>query len=201
MKKILSTILRDRNTPIERFRQASDELAMLLALEIATVLPKEEYTVETPLAKTTGYRFKNGVVLVPILRAGLALLFPFLKVLPHARVGMMGLKRDEKTAKPHQYYENIPPFTAEDEIIVLDPMLATGGSVSRTLEILIAKGAKPSQLQLVSIISAPEGEAVLKKSFPACRVTAAVQDEKLNSHFFIHPGLGDYGDRYFGTVS
>lgn len=200
MKKILSTILRDKNTTTEQFRKASDELALLLAFEVATSLPKEEYSVETPLEKTTGYRFKQGVVLVPILRAGLSLLFPFLRVLPHARVGMMGLKRDEETAKPHQYYENIPSFTESDTLIVLDPMLATGGSASRTLEILTEKGAKPTQLQLVSVISAPEGEATIKKSFPDCRLHIAIKDQKLNSHFFIQPGLGDYGDRYFGTI-
>lgn len=199
MKQILLSILRDKNTSRAQFRDATAKLAALLAEEASQYLTKEKFVVETPLGPAQGTRFQNSIVLVPILRAGLALLYPFMHFFPDARVGFVGMRRDEVTAEPHQYYQNIPTILPEDQIIVLEPMIATGGSGTACLERLCRAGAKQEQILFVGIVAAPEGLNVIHYDFPRVRCFVASIDEGLNSRKFILPGLGDFGDRYFGT--
>lgn len=197
MKELLLTILRDKNTKTADFRKATDNLALILANETAEFLPKEKFAIQTPLAKTAGYKLKNNIMLVSILRAGLALLPAFLKTFPDAKVGFVGLKRDEKTFKSHLYYKNIPKISKNDSVIILDPMLATGGSLVETIRILLATGAKEEKIIYVGVVSAPEGLKNLKRTFPKIKTIIAVHDQKLNKQKYILPGLGDFGDRYF----
>ena len=198
MKTALLTILRNKNTPQNQFRNASDKLSELLAAEAAKHIEMEPCCVETPIAHTQGCKPKHAIVLIPILRAGIAMLPAFMRIFDESRVGFFGIRRDEQTALPCLYYENIPFIGLNDQIIILDPMLATGGSALVVIEKLIGKGIKPHLITLVSIIAAPEGMARVKKSFPETDILVAAQDEKLNDQKFIVPGLGDYGDRYFG---
>lgn len=199
MKDALLTILRDKNTETADFRKAADDLALILAGEAAEFLPKEKFTMQTPLAKTAGYRIKNKVVLVPILRAGLALLPAFLKTFSDAKVGFVGLKRDEKTFKSHLYYKNIPKISKNDIVVILDPMLATGGSLVEAIKILLSAGAKEEKIIYIGVVSAPEGIKNLKKNFPKIKTVIAARDQKLNKQKYILPGLGDFGDRYFSS--
>lgn len=199
MKAALLTTLRDRNTAQNEFRKASDKLAELLAAETAEHIEMQRTVVETPIAKTTGYKAAHGVVLIPILRAGMALLPAYMRLFDEARVGFFGIRRDEATAQPFLYYENLPFIDKNDQIIVLDPMLATGGSAVLVLHKLVSKGIAPDRITLVSIIAAPQGIAFVKHSYPEVQVQVAVQDEGLNDQKFIVPGLGDYGDRYYGV--
>lgn len=184
MKAPLS-ILRDKKTSTGEFRKAADEIADILAKEVSRRLRKKN-------------REKN-IVLVPVLRAGLALLPAFLEKFPEARVGFLGLKRNEKTFKTKKYYQNLPRISKDDRVIVLDPMLATGGSAVVTIEELINAGARAEHISFVGVISAPEGLANLQKHFPRVDTIIAVHDEGLNKHKYIVPGLGDFGDRYFGN--
>lgn len=197
MKHILLTTLRNRKTKTAEFRKAADDLAMILANETAYYLSEQETTVQTPLAKTTGYKIKDKIILTPILRAGLALLPEFLKTFTDASVGFIGLKRDEKTYKAKLYYKNIPKISLKDNVIILDPMLATGGSLVKAIKILTNSGAKEEKIIYVGVVSAPEGLANLKKYFPKVRTIIAAHDKKLNKDKYIIPGLGDFGDRYF----
>lgn len=197
MKDILLTILRDKNTKTADFRKAADNLALILAGEVAEFLPKEKFAIQTPLAKTAGYKLKNNIMLVSILRAGLALLPAFLKTFPDAKVGFVGLKRDEKTFKSHLYYKNIPKISKNDNVVILDPMLATGGSLVETIKILLDSGTKQEKIIYVGVVSAPEGLKNLKKNFPKVKTIIATHDQKLNKQKYILPGLGDFGDRYF----
>lgn len=199
MKELLLTILRDKNTKTADFRKSADDLALILANEAAEFLPKEKFSIQTPLAKTAGYKFKNDIILVPILRAGLALLPAFLKTFPEAKVGFVGLKRDEKTFKSHLYYKNIPKTSKNDNVIILDPMLATGGSLVETIKILLDSGTKQEKIIYVGVVSAPEGIKNLKKNFPKIKTVIAAHDQKLNKQKYILPGLGDFGDRYFSS--
>lgn len=175
--------LRNRKTSTKDFRVAAHAIAHVLADE-------------------TAHRARNAkakrVILVPILRAGLALLPAFLEKFPEARVGFIGLKRNEKTFKTKKYYQNIPTISKNDRIIVLDPMLATGGSAVVAMGELIEAGAREENISFVGVISAPEGLANLQKHFPHIDTVIAVHDEGLNKHKYIVPGLGDFGDRYFG---
>lgn len=199
MKDLLLTTLRDKNTSTSDFRKVADDLAMILASETAHCLERQKISVQTPLTKTTGYKIKNRVILVPILRAGLALLPAFSKTFPDASVGFIGLKRDEKTYEAKLYYKNIPKISTKDNVIILDPMLATGGSLVEAIRILIDAGAKEEKIIYIGVVSAPEGLANLKKHFPKVQTIIATRDQKLNKNRYILPGLGDFGDRYFKT--
>lgn len=192
------TLLRDKNTNVKDFRRLVYEIGKLLAYEATRELPLREVTVETPLCKTGGQLLKNQPVLVPILRAGLGMVEPFLDVIPAAKVGHIGLARDHETHLPAEYYCNLPDDIADREVIVLDPMLATGGSGSAAVEFIKKRGAK--NIRFVCIIAAPEGIAVLQKEHPDVDLFVGVLDECLNGDAYIVPGLGDAGDRLFGTL-
>jgi len=199
MKEALLTELRNKHTRPHEFRRAADKLAELLAAEVALHMEQEEFPIETPLGPTMGYRLKETVVLIPILRAGLALLKPFMRLFDEAVVGFFGIRRDEMTALPDLYYENLPPFTGKETILLLDPMIATGGSSLLSIDRLIAKGIPSSSIKLIGIISAPEGTEAVRSRYPDVQIIVVAQDERLNAQKFIVPGLGDFGDRYFGT--
>jgi uracil phosphoribosyltransferase len=189
--------LRDRNTDVAHFRQLVDEITTLMLYEVAKTLPRTVRTVETPLAPAE-CRVLAGEppVLVPILRAGLAMADPLLKLLPSSPVGHVGLVRDHDTLEPIRYLVKLPPMAGRP-VWVLDPMLATGGSCSEALSILKEHGA--DDISLFSIIAAPEGLARLERDHPDVRLFLAVLDERLNEKGYILPGLGDAGDRLYGT--
>ncbi len=194
------SILRNKTTNQKMFRTAAHHLAHILALETMKQIQYSKTTITTPLNVTIdGYTFEKDIVLVPILRSGIALLHPFLHYFPQAQVGFMGLKRDEKTAIAHRYYENIPPIESDDIVIILDPMLATGGTALDTLRFLQEKNVTQKQILFANIICAPEGAKVVKSKFPDIRLISLATDERLNDEKFILPGIGDFGDRYFGT--
>ncbi len=199
MKKILISVLRNRDTSMEHFRQVADQLGALLAVESAARLPKTNICIETPLATTQGETFKQHPVLVPILRSGLVMLPPFLRFYPGSLMGFLGMRRDEITILPELYYVKLPLFTAEDPIFLLDPMIATGGSSSLAVKILKNNGARESKITLISFIASPEGIAHFHKECPEAGLLVAQVDEGLDANKFIVPGLGDFGDRYFGT--
>lgn len=200
MKKTLITILRNRDSTVEEFRKAADLLGTVLAVECDSLFPKATIFVETPLARTHGTCFKHPFVLVPILRSGLTLLPPFMRFHPDASVGFIGARRDEATAIPKLYYTNLPPFTQDNPILLLDPMIATGGSASLAVKVLKEAGAVENQITLISFIASPEGISSFQKECPEVNLIVAQVDEGLNDHKFIMPGLGDFGDRYFGTI-
>ncbi len=199
MKSTLITILRDKTTSIEKFRSATEQLGLLLAHVVHAGLENKNVTVQTPLGKAKGHRFAQSVVLIPILRAGLTLLPPFVTAFPEAKVGMIGLRRNEKDATAHMYYENIPQIGEKDQVILLDPMIATGGSTLKTIDFLVKRGVKPEKITTVHIISAPQGLEAVKTKYPRVNIIVAQEDERLTDDNFIYPGLGDYGDRYYGT--
>lgn len=201
MKKTLITLLRNRNTTIEQFRQATDQLGTVLAVESDALFPKATLFVDTPLAHTHGVCFKHEFVLVPILRSGLVLLPPFMRFHPGASVGFIGTRRDEKTAIPELYYTKLPPFNPHNPILLLDPMIATGGSAALAVKVLKAAGAVEKQITLIAFIASPEGIARFQKECPEVGLVVAQVDEGLDEKKRIIPGLGDFGDRYFGTNS
>ncbi|MDW7652402.1 MAG: uracil phosphoribosyltransferase [Bacillota bacterium] len=189
--------LRNRTTSVALFRQLVEEVTTLMLYEVAKNLPRTECDVETPLT-TTRCRVLAGdpPVLVPILRAGLAMADPLLQLLPHSPVGHVGLVRDHDTLQPVRYLVKLPPMAGR-QVWVLDPMLATGGSVSEALGILKEHGAE--DISLFAIIAAPEGVARLERDHPDVRLFIAALDERLNEKGYILPGLGDAGDRLYGT--
>lgn len=199
MKKTLITILRNRHTSVEQFRQATDQLGTVLAVECDVLFPKATIFVDTPLAHTHGVCFKHESVLVPILRSGLVLLPPFMRFHPSASVGFIGTRRDEKTAIPELYYSKLPPFGPDNPILLLDPMIATGGSAALAVKVLKEAGALEKQITLISFIAAPEGISRFQKECPEVGLVVAQVDEGLDEQKRILPGLGDFGDRYFGT--
>lgn len=199
MKDTLITILRDEASSAGDYRRTTKKLGSLLAGEVANFIPKTSYIVNTPLGPARGAAFAFRIILVPILRAGISLLYPFLDYFDEAKIGFIGIKRDEITSIPHSYYQNLPAIHEKDEVIVLDPMIATGGSACLALKLLKEQGIKEEKISLVAIIAAPEGLHRLKTNFPEVRVHVAQVDDKLNSQNYIVPGLGDFGDRYCGT--
>ena len=200
IKELLMTTLRNKDTSMVDFRIAADKLALVLAEESADYVEMTPTTITTPLnTQTEGLEFHKNIVLIPILRSGLALLPAFLRFYPHAKVGAVGMKRDEETAQAHLYYKNLPQIAAHDRVIVLDPMLATGGSTSATLKILTDLGIKEEQMLFVGVICATEGLKKINTEFPHVKTLIAAHDQKLNDKKYIVPGLGDFGDRYFGT--
>jgi uracil phosphoribosyltransferase len=189
--------LRDRRTPCDEFRRLARRVSLLLVAEATLDLPLEDISVETPLERTPARLIGARVVAVPVLRAGLGMLDAFLELVPHTQVGYFGLERDERTAVARRYYEKIPGSLGEAVVFLLDPMLATGGSAVMAVEGLQELGAR--QVRLISIVAAPEGVANLERAVPAARVYTAALDRGLNDRKYILPGLGDFGDRLYGT--
>lgn len=192
-------VLRNRKSRIEDFRKASREVAVALAKEVVNLTISLRPSLRPGRELTSSESADLKIILVPILRAGLALLPPFIEAFPNARIGFIGLKRNEKTLKPKAYYQNIPKILKSDTVIVLDPMLATGGSAVAGIATLIKAGAREANVIFVGVISAPEGIANLQKNFPLVRILCAEYDKKLDKKGYIVPGLGDFGDRYFGN--
>ncbi len=191
----LLTALRDRTTPPPLFRLIAKRLALVLCIEATRTLPATSVEVATPLASTTGTRLEPLVV-VPILRAGLGMLEAVTELFPEVTVGYLGLERDHATFEPSMYYSKLPPLEGRSALL-LDPMLATGGSASAACEALEKAGA--THVTLLSVLAAPEGIARLEKAHPELDIVTASVDERLDSHAYIVPGLGDFGDRLFGT--
>lgn len=192
------THLRDKKTAPRNFRRLLDEIAQLLLFEVTRDFPIREVPVTTPLAETTGYELAiSGITVVPILRAGLGFLDAVLDLVPEARVGHIGLTRDEETLQPIKYYCKIPK-DKDAEIILIDPMLATGGSAAAALTMLKEDGYK--HFRFMCLVAAPEGVELVNKLHPDVPIYTAALDDHLNEHRYIVPGLGDAGDRVFGTV-
>ncbi|SEO45474.1 uracil phosphoribosyltransferase [Propionispora vibrioides] len=192
------SLIRDIKTGPKEFRELLDEISMLMAYEITRDLPLETTEIETPVAKCQCKMLagkKLGVV--PILRAGLGMVNGILRLIPAAKVGHVGLYRDPKTLLPVEYYCKLPPDVAERDFVVIDPMLATGGSSAATIDILKREGAR--HIKLMCLVAAPEGVLLVNKQHPDVEVYTAAVDEYLNDHGYIVPGLGDAGDRIFGT--
>ncbi len=192
------TLMRDQATPPKLFRELVNELTTFLAYEALKDVRTRPQEVVTPVAKTTGAVVDERVVLVPILRAGMGMLDAMLHVLPYAKVGVLGMQRNEVTAEPIPYYAKVPPAKGEELALVIDPMLATGGSACDAVAQLKKLGYK--RIKFLNLISAPEGIAKFEAQHPEVPVYTAAEDERLNSHFYIVPGLGDAGDRIFGTL-
>ncbi len=192
------SLLRDRNTGTKEFRDLVSEVAMLLCYEATRDLPTEEVEVETPIALArTKVLAGRKLALVPILRAGLGMVDGMLSMIPAAKVGHIGLYRDESTLKPIEYYCKLPSDIDEREVLVLDPMLATGGSASDAITLIKKRGAK--HIKFIGLIAAPEGMKALHEAHPDVDIYVGTLDERLNDQGYIVPGLGDAGDRIFGT--
>ncbi len=192
------TIMRDKHTPSKAFRELLDEISMLMGYEITRNLPLEDVEVQTPIQKATFKKIKGKkLAIVPILRAGLGMVDGLLRLVPVARVGHIGLYRDPDTHLPVEYYCKMPPDIGERLVIVVDPMLATGGSAADAISMVKAKGAK--NVLLMCLVAAPEGVKKVLDAHPDVDIYCAALDEKLNDHAYIVPGLGDAGDRIFGT--
>ena len=172
-------------------------ISLLLAAEATRDVPATEVTVETPLGPASGRRITRNVVVVPVLRAGLGMLDAILELIPTARVGHIGLQRDELTAVASQYYSKLPPDLSGSFVLMIDPMLATGGSAVAALDLLRKGGAR--DVRMICIVAAPEGIALVERHHPDVRVFTPAVDQGLNAHKFIVPGLGDFGDRLYGT--
>lgn len=191
------TRVRDKGTQPQEFRRLLGEIASLMIYEATRSLRVKKVPVHTPLEKTHGARLEREIVLVPILRAGLGMLNPILEIIPHARVGLIGLKREESTLRAHFYHKSLPKDLGPCEVILIDPMLATGGSAVAALDFLREQGAR--RIRLVSLVSAPEGIARVRKNYRTLPIFTAAVDRTLNDIGYILPGLGDAGDRLFGT--
>jgi uracil phosphoribosyltransferase len=191
------TILRNVQTKTPEFRSAMKRIATILAYHALKKLPLRSFEVETPIHTTTGYDIHQDIFVIPIMRAGLTLTEAILQFIPDARVGHLGMYRDEETHEPIVYYSNIPKGIKKAMVLVVDPMLATGGTANDALTFLKKQGAQ--HLRFISLISAPEGLQRLQNNHPDVRVITSAVDECLNDNAFIVPGLGDAGDRYFGT--
>lgn len=191
-------IIRNKDTDTKQFREVIKELATLLAYESFKDVPTQEVNVETPLEKTTQTVVKeNSIAIVPILRAGLGMVDGILTLFPAAKVGHIGLYRDEETLEPHEYYCKLPTGIDEKVVMVVDPMLATGGSAVDAINMLKKRGCK--KIKFMAIIAAPEGVTKLAKAHPDVEIFVSTLDRCLNEHGYILPGLGDAGDRIFGT--
>jgi uracil phosphoribosyltransferase len=192
------TYIRDKATGTKDFRELVDEVATLMAYEITRDMPLEEIEIETPVTKTKAKVLSGKKIgLVPILRAGIGMVDGMRKLIPAAKVGHIGLYRDPETLKPVEYYVKLPSDIEERDFIVVDPMLATGGSAIAAIESLKTRGAK--NIKFMCLIAAPEGVKALEEAHPDVDIYIAALDEKLNDHGYIVPGLGDAGDRLFGT--
>ncbi len=191
------TQIRRKETGTKDFREALDEIAGLMAYEISRDLPSKQVEIETPLATCLTHEMSKDIVLVPILRAGLGMVDGITNLIPTAKVGHVGMYRDHVTLEPKEYYAKLPPNTPSAVVMILDPMLATGGSAAATISFLKKQGAK--QIKLVCIVGAPEGVKRIEDEHPDVDIYLAALDDKLNEFGYIIPGLGDAGDRLFGT--
>lgn len=194
----LLTDLRDRDTPALRFREAVEALGHLLAYEAIRDMPLEVQTIQTPLEKMQAPRMSRTVTIVPILRAGLGLADGMLRLLPAAQVGHLGMARNEQTLEPESYYEKLPTNICDGKVLIADPMLATGGSAVAAVDRLKSRGC--TDLTFVGVLAAPEGIKALSDAHPDLPIVVAAVDRQLDDHGYIVPGLGDAGDRYFGTM-
>ncbi|WP_141430966.1 uracil phosphoribosyltransferase [Bacillus sp. 03113] len=192
------TYIRDKNTGTKDFRELVDEVATLMAFEITRDMPLEDIEIETPVRRTKSKVLSGKKIgLIPILRAGIGMVDGILKLIPAAKVGHIGLYRDPSTLKPIEYYVKLPSDIEERDFIVVDPMLATGGSAVEAIHALKKRGAK--SIKFMCLIAAPEGVGALREAHPDVDIYIAALDEKLNEKGYIVPGLGDAGDRLFGT--
>lgn len=195
------TILRDKNTGTKDFRDLVNELARLLAYEVSRDLPLEDIEIETPLVKSTQKAIAGKkVVITPILRAGLGMVDGILDLIPAARVGHVGLYRDEETMQPVEYFVKMPSNLEDRQVYLVDPMLATGGSAIAAIDSVIERGAKAENIKFICLVAAPEGVKAMQDAHPDVEIFTAGLDEKLNEDAYIVPGLGDAGDRLFGTL-
>ena len=190
--------LRDARTPPPAFRRAANRISVLLAAEAMRDVPVAPAVITTPLGPADGRVVRNDVVVVPVLRAGLGMLDAVLELFPSARVGHIGLQRDEATAIASRYYSKLPPGINDSFVLMIDPMLATGGSAAAAIDLIKAAGART--IRMICIVSAPEGVMLLERQHPDVVVYTPVIDRELNAHKFIVPGLGDFGDRLYGTI-
>lgn len=193
----LLTILRDKGTEPPLFRQTAERLGYLLVAEALSDMPTQESAIETPLETTSGLQLRRPVVAVAVLRAGLGLLESVLALVPDAAIGFAGVQRNEETAEPNEYYTKFPDMSSA-RVLILEPMLATGGSLSWAVGKVKEKEAK--EITAVCVVTAPPGVARMEADHPDVRIVAASLDRQLDEHFYIAPGLGDMGDRLFGTV-
>lgn len=191
------SMLRDENTSVKDFRELINEIALLMGYEATKDLSLKKKRVKTPLVECDGFEVEKQVALVPILRAGLGMVDALMSLIPAAKVGHIGLYRDHETLQPVEYYCKLPTDIGDRQVLVLDPMLATGGSAAAAIDFVKARGAK--KIKLMCIIGAPEGVEVVQKAHPDVDIYVAALDEGLNEHGYILPGLGDAGDRIFGT--
>jgi uracil phosphoribosyltransferase len=189
--------LRDRKTESQEFRRLLGEISSLMIYEATRSLGVKKTQVRTPLAPCPGFKLEREVALVPVLRAGLGMLDSILQLIPHARVGFIGLKREETTLRAMFYHKSLPKNLGRFEVILIDPMLATGGSTVAAIDLLLEQGAK--HIRVVNLVAAPEGIRMVQKHHPRVPIFAAAVDKKLNDRGYILPGLGDAGDRLFGT--
>lgn len=189
--------LRDKNTKLKKFRFHSDQICRFLFAEAIRGLDFNKKDIETPLVKTTVQKLKDEVVVVPVLRSGIAMLFGAMQLLPKSKIGFAGLERDEKTAIASEYYWKLPKITPNSVVIVTDPMLATGGSILHLLDKVSQHPAK--EIRIVCVVAAPEGIKAIHAKYPNIKIFTGAVDDHLDDKKYIVPGLGDYGDRYFGT--
>ena len=191
------TRLRDRGTEPQEFRRALSEVAALMIYEATRSFAVKSVRVRTPLAPAAGFRLQRDVLLVPVLRAGLGMMDSILQLIPHARVGFIGLKREETTLHAQFYHKSLPKNLSRFEVILIDPMLATGGSTVAAMDLLMAQKAR--HVRLVNLVAAPEGIRRVRRHYPKLPIFTAAVDKGLNERGFILPGLGDAGDRLFGV--
>lgn len=191
------SIIRNKNTGTKEFRENVSEIGMLITYEISRDLELVEKEVETPIQVTTAYVLKKPVVIVPILRAGLGMVEGIHNIIPTARIGHVGVYRDEQTLEPHEYFAKFPVDINESAVLIVDPMLATGGSASAAITMVKRRGV--TDIKFVGLVGCPEGVARLQKDHPDVDIFLAAMDERLNEKGYIVPGLGDCGDRLFGT--
>lgn len=190
------TVLRDKNTKSPEFRAAAKGLSYTLVLEATKRLPMKQFEIETPLEPTIGFGLEN-VVAVPVLRAGLGMLDAVLETIPNVKVGFAGVARDEETALPQEYYSKLPDLS-DASVLICEPMLATGGSLSWAVDKVKSSGAR--DITALCVVTAPEGVKRMYEDHPDVHIVAASHDRELNEHYYIAPGLGDMGDRLFGTL-
>lgn len=191
------TIMRNKDTGTKDFRENLDEIAELMAYEVCRDLPTKKVNIETPIGPCVGEELAKEVVIVPILRAGIGLLDGIRRLVPTAKVGFIGLYRDEETLEPHEYFAKFPKGIEDSIVMIVDPMLATGGSAMDAIGMMKKHGAK--NIKLVCLVGAPEGIKAVTEKYPDVDVYLAAQDDHLNENGYIVPGLGDAGDRIFGT--
>ena len=194
-------ILRDKDLGSKDFRELVDEITVFVGYEATRDLPLKEVEVETPITKTTQKMITGKkMAIVPILRAGLGMVDGILSLSPAAKVGHIGMYRDEETLEPHEYFFKMPSDIEERQVLVVDPMLATGGSAILAIEALMKRNVSPADIKFLCMVAAPEGVEALQAAHPEVEIYTAALDEKLNEDGYIVPGLGDAGDRLFGTL-